>query len=635
MRRLLILFCCILLFLLALPAAAQSGPSFETFPCPFMAMGNYRVECGTVQVPENRADPSSRTIKLAVAVFRGSGPAADPVFYLEGGPGGHSVGVMGPVFPFVALRDLLEGRDVVLFDQRGVGLSTPNLDCTELTELSYAILDQQLSFEESDALSSAALLDCRERLVSEGVDLRFYNSAASAADINDIRLALGYEQINLYGISYGTRLALTTMRDYPQILRSVVLDSVYPPEASLVEAIVNADRAFSELYAACAADAACSAAVPDLRTLLFATVESLNAEPVMLEVTALPGGGRYDVLLTGDVLLSSLFSSMYQTTIIPTLPQMLLDISAGNYDGIRLLLGLFVELAKRISYGMYTSVQCAEEMPFTTQEEAALLLEQYSDYRAAAGSLAAPGIFAACAAWGLDAPDPIENLRVESDIPTLLISGGLDPITPPAWADSAALGLPNSHVYTVAGGGHGSSLTESCPGSLVAAFLDNPSAAPDASCLDEIVVRFSMAGDAVEIELESFSSTNFGLTGLRPAGWNEPLSGSGSYVRGSSGLDQTAIVIQAAPGTPQALLGLLTTQLQLSATPESTGTHAGQHLAWMLYELTVQGYPADLALASAGTRTVLVLLVSNTEGERPDLYEQVFLPVLDALLPTR
>ena len=206
--------------------------------------------CGYLIVPEDRSDPDSQPISLHVAVFTSESeePAPDPIVYLEGGPGGHALEIVPFIFED-RIAPFLTNRHFIVFDQRVVGYSEPNLDCPELIALTHETLDQQLSVEEQRAGGLSASLACRDRLIGEGVNLKAYTSAENAADLNALRQALGYEEWNLYGISYGTRLALTAMRDHPEGIRSVVLDSAYPLQVDLPTSLLsNADRAFSQLF---------------------------------------------------------------------------------------------------------------------------------------------------------------------------------------------------------------------------------------------------------------------------------------------------------------------------------------------------------------------------------------------------
>ena len=263
-------------------------PIFEPAPCAFPVPPGFNPECGYLIVPENRLRADSPLIRLHVAIFRNRlGVAvADPVVHLAGGPGSSSLNVASYMFG-QGLDAILDQRDFILFDQRGTGYSQPRLDCPERTSITGTLLERGLSAAGNHEIILDAFRRCRDRLVGQGTDLSAYHSAASAADLNDLRLALGYEKLNLYAVSYGTRLALTLMRDHPEGVRSAVLDSVYPPQVNLyTELAPNAERAFNTFFAHCADDASCNQSYPDLRGVFYRTVDQLNASPVSVPFSA-------------------------------------------------------------------------------------------------------------------------------------------------------------------------------------------------------------------------------------------------------------------------------------------------------------------------------------------------------------
>ena len=180
---------------------------------------------------------------------------------------------------------ILDVCDLVFFDQRGTGYSEPSLACPEFIDLTLDILDDDLSLAQGNQRQLEALAACGDRLLQEGIDLTAYNSAENAADVADLRLVLGYEEWNLYGVSYGTRLAQTIVRDHPEGIRSIILDSAYPLAANIqLETAVNADRAFALFFAGCAADPACAVAYPDLEQVFAELVVQLNESPLVVQV---------------------------------------------------------------------------------------------------------------------------------------------------------------------------------------------------------------------------------------------------------------------------------------------------------------------------------------------------------------
>jgi pimeloyl-ACP methyl ester carboxylesterase len=323
-----------------------------------------------------------------------------------------------------------------------------------------------------------------------------YNSAANAADLADLRRTLGYEQINLLGISYGTRLALTTMRDQPQHIRSVVLDSAYPPDVNLfAEQSANTVRAFDALFAGCAADAECNAAYPNLRSEFYALVERLNADPISVPVGDYGIGGGGTVTFSGHDLTGLIFLAMYDTRLIPMLPQIIYELTRNDSELLASLVMLTFQgyhsasawesFADGFSEGMYYSVQCHEEMPFSNDAEVAAAIENspvLRDYFIEGFEMDRT----MCRIWRVHEASASENEPVQSDIPTLVLAGQYDPITPPAWGQHAAETLSNSFFYEFPGFGHGVSIDDACPESITQAFLNDPTAAPDAACLAEM-----------------------------------------------------------------------------------------------------------------------------------------------------
>ncbi len=210
-------------------APTRTSARFETVDCTlFNIQGDNKTDCGYLFVPEDRTQPNSPLVQLAVAIVRSSSPnpAPDPVVFLQGGPGAHSLDMLAglnTIYNNSPFYDILSQRDLILFDQRGVGYSLPSLNCPEVDDQTYQDLSLNLSREEAQLHSVHSYQACHDRLVQDGKNLEAFTSAASAADVNDLLLALEYEKWNLLGVSYGTRLALTVMRDFPEGVRSVIL----------------------------------------------------------------------------------------------------------------------------------------------------------------------------------------------------------------------------------------------------------------------------------------------------------------------------------------------------------------------------------------------------------------------------
>jgi pimeloyl-ACP methyl ester carboxylesterase len=221
-------------------------PLFEPADCQFPGPFAYEVECGYLTVPEDRSQPRSPKIRLHVAIFksRSANPEPDPVVHLVGGPGGSLLDTAREYINRGG-HEILKVRDYVMFNQRGTHYAEPFLSCPGRTELQREWAEQGLTLEEQNKLETAFLLECHEDLLDQGIDLAAYNSAENAADVEDLRVALDYGQINLYGISYASRLALTVMRDHPESVYSAVIDAVLPPQAGFhSKRATSADNAF-------------------------------------------------------------------------------------------------------------------------------------------------------------------------------------------------------------------------------------------------------------------------------------------------------------------------------------------------------------------------------------------------------
>ncbi|MFN8473183.1 MAG: alpha/beta fold hydrolase [Anaerolineae bacterium] len=484
--------------------APQGASAFEPAPCPFplvpgelgilgdvltqtgRIVEGRDVQCGYLTVPAHHADPNGPTIRLAVAVIKSTNasPAPDPLVMLQGGPGGSTIDTYASLFLLNLLPDVNKiraERDIVLFDQRGTLYSQPALLCQEDFDLVDQTIEQRLSREEAARLQADSALACRDRLAGEGVDLTAYNSLENAADIDTLRRALGYDKINLYGVSYGTLLALHAMRAYPDSLRSVVLDSVVPPQVNfLLDQPSSQQRAFDELFQACAADAACNAAYPDLRQVFYDTLDKLNESPARVAVTDPTTGRTYDAVVDGDTFSSILFQLMYPSELLGALPKMIHDASEGRFTLPAQVWPLLL-FDRTMATGMYFSVVCAEDGNFRVEDAQ---LDKLPPEIAAPQESQLRSILDVCQGWKAPPLPPAALAPVVSEVPTLLLSGRFDPITPPSYAAAAASSLRQPYRYTFPWGGHGAFSSNTCATRLVQSFLSDPTAPPDASCVE-------------------------------------------------------------------------------------------------------------------------------------------------------
>jgi pimeloyl-ACP methyl ester carboxylesterase len=479
------------LFFAGMLAACErlNAPRYEETECPFSTDSSHKIECGILKVPEDRSQEEGPMIELHFAIIHSRDPdkLPDPVVALQGGPGGLSLDAMD--YWLYILGRTLVNRDVIVFDQRGVGYSQPSLNCPELEEPYYAHFANDLSSVEQDEIFNQALKTCRDRLVQEGVNLSAYNSAASAADVDDLRRALGYSEWNLYGSSYGTRLALTVMRDFPQGVRSVILDSVYPPQEDLFSSIaVDMQRALDLLFERCAADPECSQSYPNLEQVFYDVVHQVDAQPVTLEVYRPSDLEKYDVLINGDRLIRSVYDLLYWPDDIADLPKVIYEIAEGDWETFSRKVRFGQFLHDDLSEGLYYSVECVEEAPFGSPQDVTAVNAAVKPRLSQA--MNNTNFYKDCAAWDVAPAAAIENQAVVSDIPTLILSGEHDPITPPAWGFSAAENLSRAQYLVFPGAAHGVLGSSGCTFRVLEAFLSAPEEPVEASCVAELPTLF-------------------------------------------------------------------------------------------------------------------------------------------------
>jgi pimeloyl-ACP methyl ester carboxylesterase len=438
------------------------------------------VDCYRAVLPLDRADPTAGTVDLPVAVLRAStdNPQPDPVIYLEGGPGAPTFESGYP--DFESYDDLWwshstpfrRQRDFILFEQRGIGMALPSLDCPELHDLDAATqhwpgYDDPVFDEEITALAA-----CHDRLVAEGIDLAAFDTRASADDVADIVTALGYGSVNLYGVSYGTRLGLEIMRRHPDLVRSAVLDGVYPPDIDAeLDFPAAVAGAFANLFADCAADPGCRRIAPDAQAHLEAMVEELNQAPRELELYDHEFFGRGEMVrFDGTFVLSSMVDMLYDAYWLTYIPLVVGKADRGERDALSYFYWSTTFASQGMAEGAFVNIECREAATLDTvlAGDAARAFGVYGE------AALAWSMVPYCAAWPV-ARDPLAAAGpVVSDIPSLLMSGRYDPVTPAGFADHAAQSLADSAHLVFRSGGHAVTFWFDCARDAAAAFIENP-----------------------------------------------------------------------------------------------------------------------------------------------------------------
>ncbi|HEY84961.1 MAG TPA: alpha/beta fold hydrolase [Chloroflexi bacterium] len=493
----------LLLFIFSAPVAADSPPVkagvFEEVPCSISTLKleerSGGVTCGTLTVPEKHSAPNGPAIQLGVVIIHSFSDALapDPLIMLQGGPGGSTIDTYA--LPMLGQTNIRVQRDIILFDQRGTMHSEPFLACPESLAYTQETLDKDLSLEEDIAGSVDAELACRDRLRSENIDLSAYNSLENAADIEALRLALGFEQINLYGVSYGALLAQHFMRRFPDSARSVILDAVVPTQTNFITQIpYTMDRAYKALFSACADDPQCNTNYPDLEQVFFELAAKLDQDPLRVPLTDPETNRRYQWHFDGNDLTETVFQLLYSSEILPALPMLIYDLKDGRSDFLSTILPLLI-FDRTMSNGMYDSVMCAEDSDFSLADMAVGgARTEFVD----SNLIQADAFKSLCQQWGVPDLGAEIDAPVTGKVPTLLLSGHFDPITPPEFGEMVAKNLSRSYAYTFPNTGHGAFLSSHCAENIVLDFLDNPATSPDATCIEqESGVTFLLSKDIV------------------------------------------------------------------------------------------------------------------------------------------
>jgi pimeloyl-ACP methyl ester carboxylesterase len=428
--------------------------------------------CGTLQVFENRETKQGRQIDLNIVVLPAlsSDPKPDPFFFLAGGPGQGAAQMAKPLRE--AFRQIVNDRDIVLVDQRGTGKSNP-LNC----------IDEDDSLKAFAETEESAVVRLKKCMAGYDADLRLYTTDIAMDDLDDVRTFLGYDKINVYGGSYGTRAGLVYMRRHGERVRTAVLDGVAPTNMRLpLHAPRDVQRAFDRLIADCEADPACNTTYPNLGARARALIARLEKDPPLVAIVHPRTGERGEIRMTARIVANVIFATLYQPIAASLVPALIARAEQNDFQGLLAVAGSNDSGATpNMSVGMQLSVLCAEDGPRITPEDA---------MKQAEGTLFGRHVLRlqreACAFWPRGHVDPSFYEPVQSSIPTLILSGDIDPITPPVWGEEIAKTLANSTHIVLPGTGHTAGGT-GCGRRLIKAFIDAGTAESlDTSCVQKI-----------------------------------------------------------------------------------------------------------------------------------------------------
>jgi len=460
------------LLLLSLPVSARTLGSLEFTPCALPHPGSgvtSRADCATLEVPEDPSKPDGRKISLKVALVpaRAAEPEADPVIFFAGGPGQSATETYGGAAgSFARLR---EKRHLLMVDQRGTGGSN-RLACAfpeEFDTSAEVLVEQQVAM-------------ARDCLASLDADVSQYTTTVAASDIEAVRQAIGAPKLNLYGGSYGTRMAQEYARLYPDAVRSMILDGVVPPELALgSEHAINLESALKQILGHCAAQPGCTEAFGDPYRTLYALRDQARATPQPVTLRdPLTHQPRTRSLDEGSVaLIARLFA--YAPESAALLPLLLDEAYKGRPESLMAqALLVFDSLTGQINHGMQLSVICADDAPRLSARD--------QDKELILGDAIIGVTLNQCSVWP---KGPVsENFRepLRTDIPTLLLSGEYDPVTPPRYGEQVLASLGKARHLVGKGQGH-IMLGRGCTPRLAAEFVEKlDPVGLDAACLDAL-----------------------------------------------------------------------------------------------------------------------------------------------------
>ncbi|MEW6981550.1 alpha/beta fold hydrolase [Colwelliaceae bacterium 6471] len=428
-----------------------------------------QVKCGTLLVPENYQLPDGEKISINFAVL----PAIDnsdnkiPLMFLAGGPGQAAVELAAGLRQ--VFKDIRKTRDLILVDQRGTGMSHP-LECDEA-------MGQNVYESIPENLSDQDIHSCLAKLSG---DLSQYNSENSVRDFDAVRVALGHKKINIYGGSYGTRAGLVYMRLFPDSLNAAVLDSVGPIEVPIGLFGQSAARSFDLLLSNCQLDDACNKAYPDLEKEFQAVIQRLNDKPITFDIAHPRLGTKTAFSLSKSKFIGTLRMQLYKVSTRSLVPLIIHQAFVGNYQP---LIGMVArtEEEQGMYIGLTFNIVCNEDIPKVSADM--LVKDADNDFGQGDSHSAWQAV---CPLWPQYSLSDAFYQPVTANVPTLILSGNLDPVTPPSNGEHSAQTIPNSHHIIVNNASHTVAMS-TCAVDIIGEFLESLSPKElDESCLQDI-----------------------------------------------------------------------------------------------------------------------------------------------------
>ncbi|MDM8545871.1 alpha/beta hydrolase [Candidatus Venteria ishoeyi] len=410
-----------------------------------------------------------------------------PVLFLAGGPGSATALEQDNIETWWMLMDAYQWSSrLVLFDQRGTGMSLPELRCPSLRAAIRSWLNKPWSLEAETRQWYQAYQLCHSQLQTAGIQLEQYTTRKSTEDVRDLMALLDSQQWNLYSVSYGTRLALDIMRKYPGRIRSVILDSVYPPEKDSLQTLAFViHNAFDNLFKGCAENQNCQQAYPQLEAHFYELLKRFAKQPPELLLYQGEEKEPLKLAVSAHRLLDMVFYALYSREWIEMLPYTLEAVWQGDLEALQALADVYywMLMDESFSYATNLSVECHDQNKKLTKQDILAAAQAYPRLM----PIIEQGLkWDPCRFWRSGKVAKDFHWPVESNIPTLILNGFYDPVTPAVWGEALARKLKNSYRFQFPDMGHAVISNSECGIQVAYDFIRNPHRKPDPACLETL-----------------------------------------------------------------------------------------------------------------------------------------------------
>lgn len=475
--------------IIGLFVGCKNGSTTNDFKCPCAKIGldstwadSSKVTCYIIPVNKKSEQPENEKYFLAVAVAASlKKTGEDPLLYLHGGPGIATLENLPRYLKNAKWKMLRDRNDLIFFDYRGTGYSEPNL-CKDLQDSLQVISRTKPTLSEKIAKTVSLYENCREKLEKDQIDISSFSSFQFCADAEEIRKALQIKQWNVYGVSNGTNIALQLIKHFPQPLKSVILDSPFPPNSPWIDFVRPFDTCFKVLEKYIAADPVLSLKFSSLRKDFVRAVDRLNKKPVPLPLKMKADTSINIYNFDGKDFAWSIWTAMLSPKSIPLVPLGITEIANGN-DSLLIKWALLFNDPNKFgahAAAQSMSITCFEDLPRQEKNIEEIILKQYPDFAA----LYTPGLEQAiCREFRPQVADKKIFQPIASDIPVLILAGELDPVCPPIFGEVTARTLPNSTFITVPSASHAAMFADDCVMKIATNFISNPEKKPNTTCV--------------------------------------------------------------------------------------------------------------------------------------------------------